>query len=104
MNARLRWGDLLMVIGMGVFLCVSSPTWGEDAECIDHGVIEFAGQELGAAQCGDLVVFSDATAMGVPGGHVLIRINNAFYFYAPSLDEIIDLNPVERVPLAEASP
>ena len=104
MNAPRRWGDFLMVVGIGLLLAVSAPAWAEEAECIDHGAIEFAGQELGAAQCGDQVIFSDATMMEVPGGYVLIRLDNAFYFYAPYLDKIIDLNPLERVPLAEASP
>lgn len=73
-------------------------------ECIDHGAITFAGQELGAAQCGDKVIFSDATEMKVPNGYVLIRLGNAFYFYSPTMDKLLDLDVLERVAIGEELP
>jgi hypothetical protein len=82
-----------------------SPTFAEGAEeCIEHGSITFAGEELAAAQCGDMVLFSDATQMNVLTGYVLIRLGNTFYFYSPTLDNLQDINPLDRVPIGQPSP
>ena len=76
----------------------------QETECIDHGTISYAGQELGAAQCGEKVLFSDATEMQVPNGYVLIRLGNAFYFYSPTLDKLLDINVLDRVAIGEELP
>jgi hypothetical protein len=92
----------MVVCSMGTWIVPAVAA--EEIECIDHGAITFAGQELGAAQCGDRVLFSDATEMKVPNGYVLIRLGNAFHFYSPTMDNLLDINVLERVAIGQEMP
>lgn len=96
----LSWVTVLILSGAALATSVGA----QETECIDHGTITFAGLELGAAQCGEKVIFSDATEMQVPNGYVLIRLGNSFYFYSPTLDKLLDVNVLERVAIGQELP
>lgn len=109
LNGREKGGSIVasrifLISFIAAMLWSLPPLAAEEVECVDHGTIHFAGQDLGAAQCGDKVIFSDATEMQVPNGYVLIRLGNAFYFYSPTLDKLIDIDVLDRMAIGEDSP
>lgn len=71
--------------------------------CVDHGSIclemdETSGclNKLGAWQCGDTIYFTDNTVMESLHGYVLLRLQNEFIFYSPTLDRIVPLDLDQR--------